>query len=151
MGLLVIFLGVLSSLFGTAMDIQLSSQSTNGTATDATYILSRLTYDIERAQSISTPSTLGQTTTSLVLSIGGINYTYAVDSGGNLTYTNNLGTFNLNSYLSGISSMTFTRIGNSGGTEPTVRIDITVLSNIVQPKGKESQHFTTTVALHKNQ
>jgi hypothetical protein len=149
-GLLSIFIGVLTSLFSTAIDIQLGTQSTSALAIDSSYILSRLKYDIQRAQAITTPASLGVNSSILVLSINGVDYTYTKDSNGNLTCTNNLGTINLNSYLASVSTVTFTRIGNAGGAEPTVKIIMTITSRVVQPKGFETQNISTTVALHRN-
>ncbi len=150
-GLLSIFLGVLTGLFGTAIDILLSTQSTSGVAIDSTYLLSRLKYDIQRAESVTIPSDLGSTSSTLTLVIGGIDYVYTLDGSGNLIYTNNLGTFSLNSYLANITQLTFTRIGNAGGIEPTIKIDMLLNSLVQQPKGEESVQISTTVALHRNQ
>lgn len=150
-GLLSIFLGVLTGLFGTAIDILLSTQSTSGVAIDSTYLLSRLKYDIQRAESVTIPSDLGSTSSTLTLVIGGIDYVYTLDGSGNLIYTNNLGTFSLNSYLANITQLTFTRIGNVGGIEPTIKIDMLINSLVHQSKGEESAQISTTVALHRNQ
>lgn len=149
-GLLSIFIGVLTGLFGTAIEIFLSSQSTTGISTDSTFILSRLTYDIHRAQSITTPLSFGESSSNLTLVINGISYTYARDSDGNLTYANNLGSFNLNSHLAQVSEMTFTKIGNSGGVESTVKVNILLKSRVIQAKGQEEEAISTTVALHRN-
>lgn len=149
-GLLSVFIGLLTGLFGTAMEIFLSSQSSTGISTDSTYILSRLTYDVQRAQSIATPELPGNSSSSLTLVIDGINYTYASDSNGNLIYTNNLGNFNLNSHLVGVSDIQFTKVGNSGGIEDTIKIEIKLLSRVEQPKGNDEETISTTIAIHRN-
>jgi hypothetical protein len=150
MGLLAIFIGVLTGLFGTAIDIQLGSQATNGVINDTNYILSKLQYDIQRAQSIVTPSILGTNSSSLVLKINNINHTYSKDSNGNLVYTNNAGPFFLNNYTASISAMTFTLVGNLGGSETSVKVDMTITSRVRQQKGQESQTISTSYALRKN-
>lgn len=151
MGLLTLFIGVLSSLFGTAIDIHLASQSNTGITIDTTYILSKLKYDIQRADQITTPAANGDSAQSLVLVIDGVTHTYSMDITGNLNYTNNLGTNQLTSYLATISSLSFTKIGNIGGNEPTIKIDITINSRVNQLKGIDSQTISTTIAQHSNQ
>ncbi len=150
MGLLTVFLGVLSSLFGTAIDIQLGTQATSGVTNDSNYLLKKLTYDIQRAQSVTTPASLGQNTSVLVLRINNINHTYALDSDGNLTYTNNLGTFILNTYSVRVSAINFLLLGNLGGTESSVKVDLTITSRINQPKGAETRDVSTTVSVRRN-
>ncbi len=149
-GLLAIFLGVLTGLFGTAVEIFISSQSTSGIAIDSTYLLSKLKYDIQRAESISTPGTSGTTSSTLSLVIDGGVYTYSLDGSGNLIYSNPSGTFLLNSYLARISSLSFTKLGNVGGIEETVKINMTLNSRVIQAKGEEVSNISTAVALHRN-
>jgi Tfp pilus assembly protein FimT len=151
MGLLAIFLTVLSSLFGTAFDIFLRSQSTSSVAHDSAYIFSRLNYDMGRAKSIITPNTLGSSSSSLTLLIDNINYTYSIDSNGNLVYTNNLGSFNLNSYSASVSSANFTLLGNAGGIEQTIKVNLVVTSRVIQSKGSESDQINTTLTLRRQQ
>lgn len=149
-GLLSIFIGVLTGLFGTAMDIFLSSQSNTGISTDSSYILSKLSYDIQRASSVSLPLNFGDTTSSLTLVIDGNNHTYSRGINGDLVYINNLGTFTLNSHTASISSMTFRKIGNSGGLESTIKVDILLTSRVMQAKGQESIQISTSIATHRN-
>ncbi len=149
-GLLAIFISVLTGLFGTSMDIFLSSQSNTGMAVDSTYILSRLTYDIQRAETISTPSDHGDSSSSLTLVIDGVSHSYSINGSGDLVYTNNLGSFNLNSHTARVSSMVFSKIGNAGGVESTIKVDMLLTSRVVRPKGEESVQISTTIASHRN-
>jgi hypothetical protein len=150
MGILMVFMGVLSNVFTSGIDIQLESQATTSVDRDAHYLFSRLAYDIHRAQSIVTPGSYGTTSTTLVMTISGQQYTYALDSGGNLTYANTNGTFTLNSYDTTLSNLQFTKIGNVGGTEDTIRVSFTLISTVLQHKGTESKAFQTTIAKRKN-
>lgn len=149
-GLLAIFLGVLTGLFGTAVEIFISSQSTSGIAIDSSYLLSRIKYDIQRAQSISVPALQGANGSTLSLVIDGGTHTYSLDGSGNLVYSNPSGTFFLNSYLARISSLNFTKLGNPGGIEETIKINIVLNSRVTQAKGEEVSNISTTVALHRN-
>ena len=142
MGLLSIFLFILSQMFAAILDIRTESESISAVEQDGRFIMTRLSYDINRSSSVTTPASLGSSGSSLVLVIGGVNYTYAV-SGGNLQLTNNLGTNNLNSSESTISSPTFQRVGNSGGKD-TVKIQFTVNSVAQRDKGVETKTFYIT-------
>jgi prepilin-type N-terminal cleavage/methylation domain-containing protein len=147
MGILSILLVVLSQIFGSVLDAQLESESTSAVHRDGRFILSKLSYDIHKAQSIVTPAAIGNQSTSLQLTIEGINYTYTVSSG-NLEITSGLETNNLNSGDTTVSNLTFTRIGNSvANAKNTVRITYTITSKIVRPKGMETKDFQTTIGI----
>ena len=147
MGLLSIFLVVLSQIFGTVLDAQLESQSTSAVHRDGRFILSKLTYDIHKAQSIVTPAAIGNQSTNLQLTIDGINYTYSVYNG-NLEITNGVETNNLNSGDTSVSGLSFTRVGNTvANAKNTVQITYTITSKIVRPKGMETKDFQTTIGI----
>ena len=146
MGLLSIILVVLSQIFGSVLDAQLESQATSSVHRDGRFILSKLTYDVHRANSIVLPASLGTSSTSLQLDISGIN-TYSLNNG-NLELTSGLETNNLNSGDTTVSNLTFTRIGNSvANAKNTVRITYTITSRIVRPKGLETKDFQTTIGI----
>ncbi len=145
---LAIFSGLLvmlTSLFTTSLDVQKDSEATSNVQQDGPYMVSRLTYDISRATSITTPSSLGTQTSSLVIVIGGITNTYALTSG-NLTITDNIGTDQLNSYDTTISNLTFKRLGNSGGKN-SIQINFTVTSKVLRKSGYDVKNFQTTAGL----
>lgn len=148
MAFLTILVTILTSLFTAIVDVQLDSQSISSVEQDGKYIISRLTYDIQRADSINTPAIIGAQSSSLVLTIDSVSNTYNI-SGGNLQLTNNLGTNNLNGYDSSISNFTIDRIGNPGGIEDTLKISFTVTSRTIRQKGLESHDYTTTIALRR--
>ena len=146
MGLLSIILVVLSQIFGSILDAHLESQASSSVHRDGRFILSKLTYDVHRANSIVLPASLGASSTSLQLDISGIN-TYSLNNG-NLELTNSLGTNNLNSGDTTVSNLNFTRIGNSAANaKNTVRITYTITSKIVRPKGMETKDFQTTIGI----
>ncbi len=142
MGLLVIFLLVLSNIFASILDVRTESESISAVEQDGRFIMARLSYDINRASAVSTPASLGGSGNSLTMVIGSVNYTYAL-SGSNLVLTNDLGTNNLNSSESTISSLSFQRLGNSGGKD-TVKIQFTVNSVAQRDKGVETKTFYIT-------
>jgi type II secretory pathway component PulJ len=143
MGLLSSFLIVLTELFASIMDVKLESEATSSVEQDARYILSRLSYDIPQSSTISTPSGLGSTSSSLIMVVSGVTYTYSVN-GNDFQITNNLGVNSLNSTESKISNISFQKIGNPGGKE-TVKIGFTITSSTVKASGAEVRTFATTI------
>ncbi len=149
MGLLTIFMSVLAGLFSSAVDLHLESNATTSVDRDAQFIISRLTYDIERAVGIVAPASLGSTGSTLTLSITGGNISYNTDASGNLVYTTTSGSFTLNSYDVTISDLSFTHYGNLGGVEDNIQVSFTITSQYTQRKGTESRTIQTTIGLRR--
>lgn len=142
-GMLSIFLLVLSTIFTATIDTQSQSQGYSATVANGRFIMARLNYDIARASLVSTPASLGGTSPSLVMTVGGSSYTYAL-SGNNLQLTDTSGTSNLNDYNATVSAVSFQRLGNSGGKE-TIRYSFTLTATAQQGSGPQTQTFTSTV------
>ncbi len=148
MGIFSILVGILASVFIYILNNQLTSETTASTDQNGKYILSRLTYDIYRAQTITIPASPGTQTNNLQLIINNINYSYNLDPSGNFQIkdiTDNLGPYNLNDYDATISALTFKRIGPASG-ENTVIINFTVISNTKMNKN-QSKAFSTTIGM----
>jgi prepilin-type N-terminal cleavage/methylation domain-containing protein len=145
MGLMTIFLVVLSDIVVTVGQVSQESDATSTVAEDGRYILSRLSYDIERATSVTTPAALGNTTNNLVLVIGGVTYTYSINGSNNLQLVVSPNTDTLNGGDTTISNFTVQRLGNSGGKE-TLTVNFTVTSKTFRNGSTlESKTYTTTV------
>ncbi len=145
MGLLSILIVIMVDLFASSLDVQLESQATSAVQQDARFLLSRLTYDVQNAQNVLVPATIGSQSASLQLSINSVNYTYALNNG-NIQLTNNNGTDNLNSFDTTVSNLTFKKLGNGSGKD-TVQIVFTLTSKVVRNTGAETKNFQTTVGL----
>ena len=143
MTLLAVFLTGLTSLFVRAVDIQSKSEAYSATVSDGRFMMARLNYDITRASAISTPASLGSTSATIVMTISGTTYTYAVSSG-NLQLTDGSGTDRLNSSGSSVSGLTFQRLGNSGGKE-SIRYSFTLTSSVRHVSGNDIRTFNNTV------
>ncbi len=143
MGLLSGFMIILTDIATASVDVQNESAATSSVAQDGRYILARLSYDITRATSVTTPGSLGATATSLMLVIGGVNHTYSLN-GTNLQLASSLGTYNVNGSESTVSGFSVQRLGNVGGKD-TLRITFTVTSKARDDQGQRAQTFTTTV------
>lgn len=143
MSLMSIFLVVLLSMFTAALNTRLSSESTSGIFQDSRYILSKLSYDINNADSIIYPDS-GSTNTSLQLMASGFANTYSL-SDGNLVKTVDGVSMNLNGTDTQIDSISFKNIGNTDG-KPTIQIIYTIRSKIIIQGGRtETQVINTTM------
>lgn len=148
MGIVSILLVMLTNMLASIIDVRQESESISSIEQDGNYILARFAYDIQRAQTINSPASLGQNGFSLDISIDGINNLYNLNNG-ILTVTNNNGILQFNSANSSVSNLNFLRLGNAGDTarEDTVRVNFTVTSRIVRSSGPEAKNFQTTVGL----
>ncbi|HSA83378.1 MAG TPA: hypothetical protein VLF20_00645 [Patescibacteria group bacterium] len=147
MGILMILLGVLTTLFGQILDVQLESKSVSSVDQNGRFLLTRLTYDLQHASTIVTPATPGTTSDTLQIRINSVDYIYQASPSGNFVLTNNVGTNVLNSYSASISAVSFTRLGN-GDSNDTIRVNFTVTSRVREADGFDQKQFQTTLGLH---
>lgn len=147
MGMLILLISVLSSIFSAIVDVQLNSNSVSSVDQDGNYLLAKLTHDVASSSAILVPLTPGTVSNTLQLTINSINYTYSINAGNNFQIVNNSTneTNVLNSYNTKVSGLTFTRIGN-GGTGDTVQVAYTITSRIKERAGEyETKSFTTSL------
>lgn len=140
MGLLSIFLVILTDIFVSILEVGNESDSTSNVEQDGRFVLARLSFDIRRATTVTVPAQ-----DQLQLVISGTPYTYSF-SGGNLKID---ASDNLNSSETTVTANSlnpiFQKISNPSGVEDTVKIELKVESRIQQPGGPISQVFKTTV------
>ncbi len=149
MVLLSTFLVIMTQLFGSVLDAQTQSESTSNTEQDGRFILLRFMHDVPLATAITTPSALGASSTSLVMTIAGSTYTYSM-SGSNLMLTVGGISSQLNSFQTAISNITFTRLGKSGGND-SITISFTVTDTAQQVAGGQiTKSYSTTVTTRCN-
>lgn len=141
-----ILIGVLTTVFGQILDVQLESKATSSVDQNGRYLLARLTHDLQSASAIVTPATPGQQSDTLQITVNSIDYIYSLDSSGNVLLTQNSISNQLNSQSVTISALSFTRIGN-GDSNDTVRVGFTVTTKTRQAKGLEQKSFQTTLGL----
>src|SRR3989344_1996397 len=118
-GLLSIFLLVLTYIFTSSLAVKLASESASALTQDAGYILSRLSYDLTNADSVTVPSSQ-----SLQFTNSGVSYSYSV-ADGNLSLTEDSNSARLNGIDTRITSINFTQVGNSSGVA-TVQVIFTI-------------------------
>lgn len=144
MALITILLSLLTSIFLTAIDVQLSSQATSAVEQQGRFLLSRFSYDVHRATSISAPA-LGETASQLTLVVGGATYTYAV-VGGELQLATPTSTEALNDIDTSVSDFQVTRSGNPTGKH-TLQISFTVTGTGTSTQPAEVRNYRVGVGL----
>jgi hypothetical protein len=140
-GLLAVFLGVLTEIFLSVLDVQSESLATSVVAQDSQYLLSRISYDLHRAQSIVYPP-LGQTNSTLRLQIDGDVEEYRLNNNSLV-----LNDQPLNHYQTKISNLTFSHLGNGSGKDDSVKIEFTLEGVVLKRSGVENQNLETVITL----
>lgn len=139
-GIFSILIVVLTQMYTSLYEVQQSSQSTSYVEQDGRFILSRLTYDVQRASSVTSPASLGASSSTLQMLINGVTYTYTV-TGQKLTIN---GT-QLNSFNTNTTAFSAQRLGNVGGKD-TVKVSFT-LQSLVATTSAQIKTFQTTAGL----
>lgn len=144
MGMMTVILVVLTQIFTSLLDLRLESEASSSVEQDSRFILSRIIYDIHRAQSITSPASLGETSTTLQLGIDGVTHTYSLQ-GTDLELAT-ASAQQVNSHDIEVSNVSFRRLGNTTGKH-AIQVTYTVNSKTQRPGGPESKTITTTVGL----
>jgi hypothetical protein len=142
MGLMSIVLLLLLNIFVATLNTKLETESTSAVNQDTRYILSKLIYEINNADSVASP-VLGASGTTLRIVKSGVSSTYQL-TGDNFTITTGSTTLNLNGTDTSVSAINFKNIGNVSG-KATVQVTYTVTSRITVDGGMQSQTINTTV------
>ncbi|KKT40276.1 hypothetical protein A3K29_02695 [Candidatus Collierbacteria bacterium RIFOXYB2_FULL_46_14] len=137
MGVSAIILVSLTQVFVMIGRLRLESQSYSLLQQDGVYLLSRLSYDVARSGSISTPILGAQ---GNVLQTDKVRY--FLDSN-RLRITDSVGTEFLTGGDITISNLNFHHL--DGGTHENVRVSFTLTSQIKEPSGLQTKDFSTTV------
>lgn len=138
---------VVVDLLITSGSLKTESESQSGLQSDAALISSRLTYEIRNADTITTPSGIGETTTSLVLTNATETHTFNL-LGSNLSYQKLVGTTtttaNLNTSLTNVSNLSFQNLGNSGGRQ-SLKLNFTLTEVKPTQQGSLSKTYQVVV------
>ncbi|HET8671680.1 MAG TPA: prepilin-type N-terminal cleavage/methylation domain-containing protein [Candidatus Saccharimonadales bacterium] len=147
MALFAMLLTALTDMFVSTMNVRSETAANSSVTEDGRFMLSRIAYDINRASSITTPASLGASSSILEIVVDGVTFTYEL-VGGNLQLTDmatgSNRTNNLNSSETTVSAVSFQRLGNASGKD-TIRLSFTLTSTTEQKQGYRSETFTTTV------
>lgn len=145
MGLLSIFIIIFFDLFTQIISTQTRSTAVSLIQTNGNYLLTKLTRDINQADSIIYPINLGSSASTMTLKIGGTDASYLL-SNGRLILTDNTGTYNLNDSNTTITDFSVIKLGNLTG-KPGLKLSFTITSNIVDNSNIKSKNFNTFVTI----
>jgi len=141
-----ILLTVVTDVMLRTSEFSLEAASKNDLQGDVRFITSRLAYDIHQASLVTTPANLGDSSQTLVLTVGTETHTYTL-SGSNLAYERTVGantqTANINRNKVVVTSLNFQRLGNSGG-KPTVKVTME-LESVKREKAGPAKKMLKTV------
>lgn len=144
MGIISILMTVIFGVFMQVIEMKLNAEAESAIAEDSRYIYSRLAYDINRADSIVTPTVPGDTSDSLILTIGGTNYTYMLNGTNQLTIDDGTGEISMNSAGTTVSSLNFSKVAGSEGAE-SVKVEIELESVTERVQGSVQDTIKTTI------
>lgn len=148
MGIFTILLTVTLQMFGSIFDVQLESQATSAVEADGRFILTRFSYDLSAAQSISVPVAPGNSDPTLSIIINGQTFTYSLNNGNLLLQNQGAGTSDqLNSSETSVSDVSFLRLAGGTGGKDVVQMSFTLTSEVTQRSGKEVTTFQTTAGI----
>ena len=145
MGLISILLVILMSVFLSALDVQQSSQATSSVEQEGRYLLTRLAYDMHRASSVTTPDSMGSSSPTLTIVIGGVSYAYTL-SNNQLLLALDGSSESLSSVDSHISDLSFTKVGSPSG-KATLHMTFTVQGVGTSSQPSEIRQYSSSVGL----
>ena len=142
---------VISSIFGSIVDTQLESRSYSSVDLDARYVLAKLAYDFQSADSsdplnnnIILPATASAGPV-LELKINSITHTYSISPLGRLQLYK-LASYDLTGSDTTVSNLNFQRIGGGGNTD-SIRVSFRLTSNILRKSGPDYRDVATTFSM----
>lgn len=143
--LISVLLLVISQIFIASLDAQTESEAVSSVDQDGRFLLSRLSYDMSRADDVIEPVSFGTPASTLILLINGDTYTYS-QNGNQLQVTGPFGTDQLTSSLTRLRSLSFEKLGNTDGL-PTIRVHFTLESVTIAETGVKVESFQSTFGL----
>lgn len=137
---------IILEIFITTLEIETRVWSDSVTAQDGQYVLTRIAYDIRRAEQIIQPADFGAAGSELRLEIEGQELVYEV-VGDELILTDGGGSYHLLSSGTDVNGLSFTKIGSPQELE-SIEIDFQIGSPDEQLWG-ESRQYKTTVGMRE--
>ena len=145
MGLLAVFLTIISQIFVASIDAQLESEAESSVQQDSKFILARLHRDLANATAVTEPSSPGSSSSRLQFVASGVTTIYQLQ-GANATLTEGVNVYQLNSVNTSVSNLFFNRRGAVSG-KPIITAAFTLTSRAVRNSGPEIQTFQTTIGI----
>lgn len=150
---LVVYLALFSIVLLISIDLMVMSSETgaessakNSLNQDSNFILNRMEYDMQRAESIFAPTAPSQVTNYLWLTIGGQDYVYFVNLNKVQLYINGTWHDLSSSFVTAPSAMRFENVGTAT-TKSTIKAKITLRSTDTPKGGPLEKTFETVFGL----
>lgn len=144
LGLLSIFILMLTGLFSQILTAQTGSVTDSYLQTNGNFLLTKLSSDINSADSIITPAAIGTSSVSLTLKTGTENTSYSVVNH-RLVLTDSSGSYNLNDVDTVISDFNVIRLGNPDGKNG-LQISYQITS-VIPNQDVKSRNFSTFITI----
>ena len=142
LGLSTIILLILSELFVNILDESVETQNYSTVQTDGRYIMARLRYQINNADSVTFPLSLGSSQNELiVVNSGNLYHYYVADEKFYMSDDGDVSQYLISNLDNRITDVSFTRTGNSDNLRPVILIDFTVSTGVEGTAEYESQTF----------
>jgi hypothetical protein len=146
MGLFSIVIVIMMQIFVSMLDVSLENKASSSIDQDGDYLLARLAADMNVAQAITIPSSLGTPSATLRITLNdGSIYTYSL-LGTVMQLNDTLGTYRLNSSDANVSNLTFTQLGKVNGKN-SIKIHFTLTSTTKKRTGADIKDFDTTLGI----
>lgn len=146
MGLLSIFILVMTDLLTQILDLQVDASSSSIVIADGQYLRDRLSYDIRRSTAVTIPASSGQSSTQLQLTTAEGTLIFS-QSANALVINNGVTTDRLTNPGASVSGLLVTRSGNGSGKD-TLTIQFTLESQAtLYTRKAESKTYSYTMGL----
>jgi Tfp pilus assembly protein FimT len=142
LGLATVMLVVLSELFVGILNESVETQNYSAVQSDGRYIMARLRYTINNADSITLPAALGDTFDELTAVAGSNQYHYYVsdDANKSLYLNDGTGDYLMSNLSTKVTELVFIRQGNVSG-KAVISFSFTLSSGVSGTAQYESQTF----------
>jgi hypothetical protein len=143
--LLCIFLLALFNLFSLIISNQTRATAVSLVQSNGNFLLAKLAYDLNQADAITSPLTIGSSAVSMTLVNVGVTTVYSVTNGRlNLSVGTSVNA--LNDADTAVSNFIVRRLGNVGGSN-SLQVGFTVTSLVVDNTSLKAADFSTTAAI----
>jgi hypothetical protein len=141
---------ILFQMLIAILDIQLESRGHSSVDQDGLYILGRLNYDVQRANTVASP-VLGESSPSLTVTVNGNDLTYSLASSNMILTNSSSGSQSqLNSINTEISDLEFSRRSDTQGKNfDTITVSFTLTSKATIRGTRDEKEFRTTIGIRK--
>ncbi len=138
MGVSAFLLGSLTQIFVLISRLRLDTQASSELQQDGMFLLSRMSYDLARSGTITTPALGSQ---GAILQTDMIKY--SLDANNHIQITDLSGSDMISGYDTTVSGLNFLHL--KSGSKDNVQVSFTLTSKVVKAGGSQTKQFITTI------